>query len=143
MLHFEIIRSHALGALISKIVDAKLNDVKNVEIWGTGKPIREWIYVEDSAEAIVKTLDNFEKFSANEIMNVGVKKGISIKDLAVIIKEVVGWSGEFVFKTEKPDGAMKKVLVSEKMKEKLGWEPPTNLKEGIKKTVEWYKKEHK
>jgi GDP-L-fucose synthase len=140
---FEIIRSHALGALIVKIVDAKDKNKKIVEIWGTGKPVREWIYVEDSAEAILKTLENSEKFSPNEIMNIGVRKGISIKDLAFMIKETAGWEGDFVFKTEMHDGAMKKILVAEKMKEKLSWEPTTKLEDGIKKTVEWYKKNKK
>lgn len=140
---FEPVQAHALGALISKIVDAKINNEKTVEIWGTGKPIREWLYVDDGAEAIVKSLENFDKFEPNEIINIGVTKGgvtkgISIRDLAMLIKETAGWKGEFVFNTKKQDGAMKKVLIAKKMKEKLKWEPSTSLEEGIKKTVDWY-----
>ena len=138
--HFEIVRSHALGALISKIVDAKINGKKTVNIWGTGKPIREWLYIKDGAMAIIKTLDNIDKFEPNEIMNIGVTKGISIKELAELIKQIVGWNGEFNYQTEKPDGAMKKILVSEKMRSKLNWSPPTNIKNGIQKTIEWYMK---
>jgi GDP-L-fucose synthase len=138
--HFEIIKSHALGALISKITYAKSNNKKTVEIWGTGKPIREWLYVEDGAEAILKTILNIEKFKQNEIMNIGVTKGISIAELADMIKDIVGWNGEFIFQPEKPDGAMKKILLAEKMKETLEWSPKTELKEGIKKTVDWYNK---
>lgn len=136
--HFEIIRSHALGALISKIVDAKEKGKKNVEIWGTGKPVREWLYVKDGAEAILKTVQNLDKFERNEIMNIGVRKGVSISELAEIIKEAVCWKGKFVYDKSKPDGAMKKIIVAEKMKKKLQWEPKTSLKEGIKETIEWY-----
>ena len=141
--HFEIIRSHALGALISKIVDAKEQNRKQVEIWGTGKPIREWLYVKDGAEAILKTMQHLDKFEPNEIMNIGVTKGISILDLAKLIKEITGWKGEFVLQPEKPDGAMKKILDSGKMKKKLGWAPETELKKGIKKTIDWYIKHKK
>ncbi len=138
--HFEIIRSHALGALISKIADAKENGDKTVPIWGTGNPVREWLYVKDGAQAILKTLENLEKFDPNEILNIGVTKGISIKDLAYMIKEAVGWDGEFVFETEKPDGAMKKILIADKMVDKLGWRPETAIRDGIKQTIEWYSK---
>jgi len=137
--HFETVRSHALGALISKIVNADINGKKTVEIWGTGKPIREWLYVDDGAESILKTLESMDKFEPNEIMNIGVTKGISIIDLANLVKEIVGWNGEFVLQTEKPDGAMKKILIVDKMLEKLKWKPPTKLRDGIRETVEWYR----
>lgn len=136
--HFEIVRSHALGALISKIIDAKIKGKETVNIWGTGRPVREWLYVKDGAMAIVKTLENIDKFEPNEIMNIGVAKGISIKDLAELIKQIVGWNGNFNYQTEKPDGAMKKILIAEKMKSKLGWLPPTQLREGVKNTIKWY-----
>jgi GDP-L-fucose synthase len=137
--HFDITRSHALGALISKIVNAKKKGKGIVDIWGTGKPVREWLYIVDGAKAIMKTLMNLEKYESNEIMNIGVTKGISIKDLAELIKQIVGWDGEFNYQTEKPDGAMKKVLIVNKMKKKLNWKPKTELREGIKQTIEWYK----
>ena len=82
---------------------------------------------------------NLEKYESNEIMNIGVTKGITIKDLAELIKQIVGWDGEFNYQTEKPDGAMKKVLIVNKMKKKLNWKPETELREGIKQTIEWYK----
>ena len=140
--HFESVRSHVLGALIAKIVDARDDNQKTVEIWGTGKPIREWLYVEDGAEAIKRVIENFNKFETNELMNIGISKGISIKELAILIKKTVGWKGEFKYNTQKPDGAMKKILIADKMKKKLNWIPPTKLEEGIKKTVEWYE-QHK
>ena len=86
--HFDVERSHALGALVKKISDAKMNNENIVEIWGTGKPIREWLYVQDGANALVKSL-NLK--SGHHFFNVGVKKGISIIDLANIIKKQVGW----------------------------------------------------
>lgn len=141
--HFEIVKSHALGALVSKIVNAKRKNGKKVEIWGTGNPIREWLYVEDGAEAALRAMEKFGKFNPNEIMNIGVKKGISIREMAELIRDAAGWKGKFIFDTKKPDGAMKKVLVAERMKKKLGWEPKTGLREGIKKTVEWYEQHYK
>ena len=92
--HFDVERSHALGALVKKISDAKMNNENFVEIWGTGKPIREWLYVQDGANALIKSL-NLK--SGHHFFNVGVKKGISIIDLANIIKKQVGWEGDFLF----------------------------------------------
>ena len=133
--HFDPIRSHALGALIKKIVDAKLNHNSTVEIWGTGNPIREWGYVEDAAEGIVIAMEKYDKM---EILNLGEGTGYTIKALAQMIKESVGWDGKFISDLSHPDGAPKKVLDVVKMKNLLKWEPKTPIKEGIKKTVNWY-----
>ena len=138
--HFDPIRSHALGALLSKIIKAKKNNKKIVEIWGDGSPIREWIYVEDAAQAILKTIQNLDKFKANEIMNIGIGKGISIKQLAYLIKNIVGWKGKFVFDKSKPNGAMKKILIADKMFKIIKWKPSAELKEGITKTVILHRK---
>ena len=141
--HFDEVRSHALGAMIAKIVRAKEKNEKAVEIWGTGNPIREWLYVDDGAEAIVRSMESVGKFAPNEVMNIGIGDGITIKELAYMVKDAVKWDGELVFNSNKPDGAMKKILVADKMKSKLKWEPHTNLKDGMKKTVEWYIKNKK
>lgn len=133
--HFDPVRSHALGALVKKIVDAKINNEKKVVIWGTGNPIREWGYVEDAAEGIVIAM---EKYNDIEIMNIGEGKGYTIKEIAYMIKDAVGWDGEFEFDISRPDGAPKKVLDVSKMKSILGWEPKTSIGEGIRKTVKWY-----
>ena len=133
--HFDPIRSHALGALIKKIVDAKINNEKKVIIWGTGNPIREWGYVEDAAEGIVIAMD---KYNDIEIMNIGEGRGYTIKEIAYMIREAVSWDGEFEFDTSRPDGAPKKILDVTKMKSILGWEPKTDIGEGIRKTVKWY-----
>lgn len=134
--HFDPIRSHALGALIKKIVDAKLNDSPTVEIWGTGNPIREWGYVEDAAEGIIIAM---EKYNDIEILNMGEGKGYTIREIAQTIKEAISWEGEFVFDASRPDGAPKKILNVDKMRRVLDWEPKTSIKEGIRKAVEWYK----
>ena len=133
--HFDIERSHALGALVKKICDAKINNIQKVEIWGTGKPIREWLYVQDGANALIKSLD-LEK--GHHFFNVGVQKGISIIDLANTIKKIVNWDGEFFYNADKPDGVYEKKVDGSKGESKLNWMPDIDLEYGIEKTVEWY-----
>ena len=133
--HFDIERSHALGALVKKICDAKINNIQKVEIWGSGKPIREWLYVQDGANALIKSLD-LEK--GHHFFNVGVQKGISIIDLANTIKKIANWDGEFFFNSDKPDGVDEKKVDGSKGETKLNWIPDIDLEYGIEKTVEWY-----
>ncbi|MBI5049141.1 MAG: NAD-dependent epimerase/dehydratase family protein [Deltaproteobacteria bacterium] len=133
--HFDEVRSHALGALVKKIVDAKYKKNKEVVIWGTGSPVREWLYVEDGAEALGRAIDIMPH---NDIINVGVGYGISIKDLANIIKGIVEWDGEFVFDATKPDGAPFKTVEGSKGRLLLGWVPQTDLKYGIRRAVDFY-----
>ena len=133
--YFEEIRSHALGALVMKIANAKENNVKEVLVWGTGKPIREWLFVDDCVEAFIKALFISPE---EEPINIGQGIGISIKDLAELIKEMVGYNGELVYETLKPDGAPYKIMNVDRCKEIFHWHPDTELKLGIKKTVKWY-----
>ena len=133
--HFDIERSHALGALVKKICDAKINNIQKVEIWGSGKPIREWLYVQDGANALIKSLD-LEK--GHHFFNVGVQKGIAIIDLANTIKKIVNWDGEFFYNADKPDGVYEKKVDGSKGESKLNWMPDIDLEYGIEKTVEWY-----
>ena len=133
--YFDEVQSHALGALVKKFVDAKKTGETQVTVWGTGKPIREWLYVEDGAEALVRAL-----YIAPHIepINVGRSEGVSILELAKMIEKAVGYEGNIVLDTSKPDGVPSKVMVAEKMKHIFQWAPPTSLQEGIKKTIEWY-----
>lgn len=133
--HFESDRSHALAALIVKFHEAKEKNSPFVEIWGTGKPIREWLYVEDAAKGFVLAAETRQEV---EPINMGTGIGHSITELANIIKEIIGYEGELKYDTSRADGAMKKVMDITKMKETLKWSPNTNIQDGIKKTYDWY-----
>jgi len=131
--NFNLKNSHVLPALIRKFIEAKQNNVSKVEIWGTGSPLREFLFVDDLAEACVFLMINY---SGNETVNVGTGEEISILSLANLIKETVGYSGEIIFDTTKPDGTPRKLLDVSKLNA-MGWRHQVSLKEGIKKTIAW------
>lgn len=133
--HFDIDRSHALGAIIKKIYDAKKSGEKEVIIWGTGKPIREWLFVKDGADALIKSINLDE---GHYFFNVGIEKGISIIDLAEIIKEKMNWNGNFILDQSKPDGVLEKKVDGSLGQEVLNWKPKVSLSDGIQETVDWY-----
>lgn len=126
--------SHVLPALLQRIHKAKLANDKSVTIWGTGTPKREFIFSEDLAEACVFLMDHYE---ASEIINVGCGKELQIKDLTHLIQQVVGYEGELVFDSSKPDGTPRKILDVSKL-QAMGWTPKTSLRDGIKQAYEWY-----
>jgi GDP-L-fucose synthase len=132
---FLIERSHVVSALIKKFVDAKLEGKEEVEIWGTGKPVREFLYVEDCAEAIVLAA---ERYSDVTPLNIGCGRGTSIRELVDHVQQLSGYRGRLAWNTSKPDGQMKKILDVSRMKRELKWEPPTDLPSGLKKTISWY-----
>jgi GDP-L-fucose synthase len=140
--HFEPVRSHALGALIAKIVSAKRMGQPHVELWGSGLPVREWMYIEDAADAIVRFVRHARSdpsvLDDHSIFNVGIAEGISIADLAELIREAAGWDGSFVFDRSRPDGAPQKLLDGTRFRKRTGWTPANSLREGVRKTVEWY-----
>jgi GDP-L-fucose synthase len=133
--HFEEERSHALGALVMKIVEAKKNNQPEVVVWGSGKPVREWLHVDDAAEAMVRGLD-VARF--DEIVNVGIGHGISIIDMANLIKKYVGYQGDLRLDISKPDGAPFKTVDGSLGKKLFNWEPGRDLGQGIKDTIDWY-----
>ncbi len=133
--HFEEERSHALGALIMKIVNAKRQRQPQVVVWGSGKPVREWLHVDDGAEAMVRGID---VAASMEPLNIGVGKGISILALAQLIQDVVGYEGELVLDPSRPDGAPYKTVDGSKGRAHLGWGPTRELREGIGQAVEYY-----
>jgi len=135
--HFDEVRSHALGALIKRIFAAKKQREKQVVIWGTGKPIREWIYVEDCVDIFIKSL-SFE--TSIQPINIGRGEGVSIARLANLIKQATGYKGKLVFDKTRPDGAPYKIMNVTVMKKKFNWFPKINVETGIKKTVKWYYK---
>jgi GDP-L-fucose synthase len=133
---FDSTRSHVIGALLSKFHSAKKSQT-NVTCWGTGTARREFIYVEDLADACVFLMNNYDD---RDIINVGSGVDYSIKELSSIIGNVVGFEGEVNWDTEKPDGMMKKLLDVSKL-ENLGWKATTSLENGLKFTYEYYKLE--
>jgi GDP-L-fucose synthase len=133
--HFDEERSHALGALINKIHTAKKEGKSFVDIWGTGLPIREWLYVEDGAKALIKASS---LNSGSHFFNIGVNKGISITDLANKIANNLSWDGEFKYNTERPDGAKEKRVDGSLGEKILSWKPETSLDHGLKATIDWY-----
>ena len=137
--HFEEERSHALGAIIKKVSNAKKSNSKSIEIWGTGKPVREWLYVEDGAKALVKSLNLND---GSYLFNVGINKGSSINEISDMISHAFNWNGNFVYDSSKPDGVMKKTVNGDYGKRLLDWAPEVKLNDGIKKTVDWYIKNY-
>ena len=136
--NFDLESSHVLPALMRKIHEAKENNIPEVTVWGTGAPLREFLFVDDLAEALVFLMN---EYSGEEHVNVGTGTDVSIKELAELICKVVGYTGKIVFDTSKPDGTPKKLLDVSKINS-LGWNAKVSLEEGIRKTYEWYLKEY-
>ncbi|MEA3273358.1 MAG: GDP-L-fucose synthase [Patescibacteria group bacterium] len=134
--NFGLESSHALPALIRKIHDAKVKNQKEVKLWGTGKAKREFLFVDDLAEACFFLM---QKYSQGDLINIGTGKDLTIKELAGIIKKVVGFKGKIVYDKTKPDGTPQKLLNVSKL-HKLGWKHKTELEEGIRKTYQWFQK---
>jgi GDP-L-fucose synthase len=131
--NYNLNTSHVLPALIRKFHEAKVGRNPYVELWGTGSPRREFLYVDDLAEAVVFLMERHNYKDIGEIINIGVGEDVTIKELAETIKEIIGYRGELKWDTSKPDGTPRKLLDVSKIK-KLGWEPSISLNEGIKKT---------
>lgn len=132
--NYDLENSHVLPALIRKFHEAKESGAETVELWGSGSPKREFLYSDDLANACVHLMNNYDD---SEIINIGTGEDISIKDVALMIKEVVGYEGELVFDTSKPDGTPRKLLDVSKINN-LGWKHTTELYEGIEKTYDHF-----
>ena len=132
--NFDLKTSHVIPAMIRKFHEAKLKNHKSVVLWGTGKPMREFLFAEDLADAVIFSMEN--KLAEN-MYNIGTGNDISIRDLAIIIKKIIGFQGDIIWDNSKPDGTPKKLMDISKM-ESLGWKYSTNIEEGIKKTYDWF-----
>ena len=132
--NFDLENSHVLPALIRKFVEAKQNNSTEVVLWGSGTPLREFLHVDDLAKAILVCL---EKYDDSQQINIGSGDEISIKDLALKIANLTGFTGKVVWDANRPDGTPRKVLDSTKINN-LGWKPSITLDQGIASTVEWY-----
>lgn len=134
--NFDLESSHVLPALIRKFHEAAKASESEVVIWGSGKPKREFLYVDDCSDACVFLMENY---NGEEIVNIGSGKDIGISELSQLIKSVIGFDGDIVNDLTKPDGTMRKLIDVDKLK-KLGWEPSYSLQEGLSLTYAWYKK---
>jgi GDP-L-fucose synthase len=132
--NFDLVSSHVLPAMIRKFHEAKTNSAPEVNLWGTGSPMREFMHVDDLASAVIFSLENK---MGKSLYNVGFGKDLTIKELALIIQEIINYSGEIKWDTSKPDGTPRKLMDS-KMFQRLGWKPKITLREGIKETYDWY-----
>jgi GDP-L-fucose synthase len=135
--NFDPRSSHVIPALIKKCIDAKLNGERELVVWGTGKPTREFFYVEDAAEAIALATERYNK---SDPVNIGAGFEISIKDLAELIKELTGFKGRIIWDKTKPDGQPRRMLDTTKAFTEFGFKAKTDFREGLKRTVEWYRK---
>lgn len=133
--HFEAERSHALGALIMKFVNAKEQGAPFVDVWGSGKPVREWLHVDDGAQAMVRSLD---VDPCIDPINIGVAKGISVLAMAEMIKDIVGYQGDIKLDPSKADGAPYKTVDGSKGEKHFLWKPEIDFKQGVAETIEWY-----
>jgi len=131
---FDAYNSHVIPAMIIKFHRAKTENLPFVELWGTGKPLREFLYVDDMAEACVYLMQNYD---GSEPVNIGSGKEISIRELAETIRDVTGYGGEIVFDTTKPDGTPRRVLDNSKITA-MGWKPKTDIREGLQREYEYY-----
>jgi GDP-L-fucose synthase len=134
--HFDPERGHVIPGLMHRMHDAKTMNAPTVSVWGTGDARREFLYVDDLADAILLLMDRYEE---KGFINVGCGEDVSIRELATLIKETVGYSGELVYDSTKPDGMPRKWLDVSRM-DTLGWKPKVGLKEGLQKTYAWYLK---
>ena len=131
----DLATAHVMGSLIAKFTQAVKNNVPRVEVWGTGKPRREFLYVDDFVDACMMLIDKYED---TEMINCGTGEDIAIKDLAKLIAQSAGFKGNITFDVSKPDGTMRKLMDNERIS-KLGWVPKVGLAEGIEKTIGWYR----
>ena len=132
--------SHVIPALIKKFVEAKEKNKKEVVVWGTGKPTREFLYVKDAAEGILKACEKYDKVDP---VNLGAGFEISIKDLADLIKKLTCFKGEIVWDKSKPDGQPRRKLSTNRAKKEFGFEAKTDFPQGLKESINWYIKNHR
>lgn len=132
--NFDLQNSHVMPALIRKFHEAKSSGAKEVTVWGTGTPRREFLHVDDLAEALLFLMD---KYDGEEIVNIGTGEDVTIRELAELVQRTVGYEGKLAFDTSKPDGTPRKLLDVSKLT-KLGWKAKTALPEGLRTTYEWF-----
>ena len=126
--------AHVFGALIGKFADAVKSNKQEVTVWGTGRPRREFLYIDDFVDACLFLMD---RYNDEALINVGCGTDVSIKELAEMIAQISGFKGKIVFDSTKPDGTMRKLLDNSRLA-RLGWKAKVSLREGIERTYRWY-----
>jgi len=134
--NFDLESSHVIPALIKKCVDAINNNEDEIVAWGTGKASREFLYVEDAAEAIILATERYDK---SDPINIGAGFEITIKDLVELIVKLTGFKGKIVWDASKPDGQLRRMLDTSKAEREFGFKAKTSFEEGLRKTIEWYR----
>ena len=137
--NFDLETSHVIPALIRKFHESKIKGKDQVVVWGSGKPFREFLHVDDLADACLFLMSNY---NSSEIINIGTGKDLSIAELAYLIKDIIGYDGNIIFDTSKPDGTPRKLLDVSKLFN-MGWKPRITLEEGIRSTYSWYQEHQK
>lgn len=136
--NFDLKTSHVLPALIRRFHEAKEGAQPAVVLWGSGTPMREFLYAEDLAEACIHLMKNYSAQDVGEFVNIGTGVDLSIRELAVMVAEITGYTGEIRWDSTKPDGMMRKVLDTSRIND-LGWSAKTDLRQGIENTYAWYR----
>ncbi|MDO8674974.1 MAG: GDP-L-fucose synthase [Candidatus Omnitrophota bacterium] len=137
--NFALPTSHVIPALIRKCVEAKQSRSSSITVWGTGKPTREFLYVEDAAQGIVLAAEKYNKIDS---VNIGTGQEISIKELAVLIMKLTGFKGRVIWDGSKPDGQPRRHLDVSRAQKEFGFKAKVGLQEGLRKTIQWYVKSH-
>lgn len=133
--NYDLSGSHVMPAMIRKFHDAKMNNAPSVELWGTGSPLREFLYVDDMADACVFLLENYD---GEQHVNIGTGKEVTIKELAETVKKTVGYEGEIIWNKDMPDGTPRKLTDVSKLHE-LGFHHKVDLEEGVEKAYQWFR----
>jgi len=128
--------AHVMGALIAKFQDAAARGKNQVVVWGTGRPRREFLYVDDFVSACLFMMD---KYDGADVVNIGCGADVTVKELAGMIAKASGFKGKIIFDASKPDGVMRKLMDNRRIS-RMGWKPKVGLEEGIRKTIQWYRK---
>ena len=137
--NYDLSGSHVMPAMIRKFHEAKVNNASSVELWGTGTPLREFLYVDDMADACVFLLENY---SGEQHVNIGTGVEVTIKELAETVKRIVGYEGEIVWNKDMPDGTPRKLTDVTKL-HNLGWKHKVDLEEGVKLSYDWFRENYK